>query len=161
VEPDRSRTRTLVEHDVETEVLHCRVDVLLHDSIQPVNLVDEEDLLILEVGEDPGEIARALDHRPGGDPRVAAHFPGEDAGQSRLAQTGRSHEEHVIQRLPALLRRLEKDLELIAQLRLPDEVLECFRTKSAVPLPFAGSDARVRASWCRGHLSPECRPGAA
>ena len=40
--------RTLAQHNVKAEVLHRGVEVLLHHRGQPVNLVDEEKVSLLE-----------------------------------------------------------------------------------------------------------------
>src|SRR3712207_7412809 len=42
VEADRSGRRALADHDVELEVLHGRVEDLLHGAGQAVDLVDEQ-----------------------------------------------------------------------------------------------------------------------
>ena len=52
-----------VDGDVEPEVLHRRVEVLLDRRGQPVDLVDEEDVARLEVGEQPGQVALPLQRR--------------------------------------------------------------------------------------------------
>ena len=64
VEPDRARTRALADHDVEAEVLHCGIEALLDDARQPVHLVDEQHVAVVEVGEDRGEVAGAFECGP-------------------------------------------------------------------------------------------------
>jgi hypothetical protein len=61
---DRARRRPLAEHQVELVVLQGRVEDLLDTRPEAVDLVDEQDLARLEVGEDRGEVARLLDGRP-------------------------------------------------------------------------------------------------
>ena len=48
VERQRSRRRPLADDDVEPEVLERRVEDLLDRAVQPVDLVDEEDVVLLE-----------------------------------------------------------------------------------------------------------------
>ena len=67
VEADRARGRALADHDVELGVLHRRVEDLLDRAVQPVDLVDEEDVALLEVGEERGEVAGPGEHRSRGD----------------------------------------------------------------------------------------------
>src|SRR5262249_58145417 len=55
---DDARGRPLPDHEVELEVLHRRIEDLLDDVVETVDLVDEEDLPALEVREDRCEIAR-------------------------------------------------------------------------------------------------------
>ena len=56
--------RTAAEHDVEHEVLERRVQDLLDRPRHAVDLVDEENIAVLEVREDRGQIARAVEGRP-------------------------------------------------------------------------------------------------
>ena len=55
------RGRALADDDVEEEVLHRRIEHLLDLVVEAVDLVDEEDVALLEVREDGGEVARAGD----------------------------------------------------------------------------------------------------
>ena len=52
-----------------------------------MDLVDEQDVAVLQIGEQSGKIARLGDHRPGGGAKADAHFPGDDLRQRRLAQS--------------------------------------------------------------------------
>jgi hypothetical protein len=49
--------RSLADHDVKLIVLHRRVEDLLHHGAQPVDLVDEEDVPRLQVGQEGGQVA--------------------------------------------------------------------------------------------------------
>ncbi len=61
-----------------------------------------------------GQVARALEHRPGGLAQVHAHLGGDDVRQRGLAQAGRAEQQHVVERLAALARGGDEDLELLA-----------------------------------------------
>ena len=67
-----------------------------------------------------------LRSRPGpgdGDqPRV--HLAGDDVRERRLAEPGRPRQQHVVDRLAALLGGRERDRELLAHDLLPDELVE-------------------------------------
>ena len=52
------------DHQVELELLHRRVEDLLDRRAQAVDLVDEQHVARLQVGEQGGEVAGAHDHRP-------------------------------------------------------------------------------------------------
>ena len=54
----RARAGALADHDVELVVLHRGIEDLLDRRRHPVNLVDEQDLVLLQVGEHAGEVAR-------------------------------------------------------------------------------------------------------
>jgi hypothetical protein len=124
VEADRAGRRALADHDVELEVLHRRVEHLFDRARQPVDLVDEEHVAVVEIGEDRGEIAGALQRGATRDPQAHAHLHRDDAGETGLAQPGRAREQDVVDGLPALLRRAQHDLQVLDQARLADEVVE-------------------------------------
>jgi hypothetical protein len=92
VQPDRAGRGTLAQHDVELEVLHGRVQDLLDGARQAVDLVDEEHVALVELGEDRRQVAGPLERRAGGDVEVHAHLGGDDAGQRGLAEAGRPGE---------------------------------------------------------------------
>ena len=90
VEPDRVRARALADHDVDAAVLHRRVEQLLDRPVEPVDLVDEEHVAGLELGQDRGHVRLAVDRRPGHRRAGRAHLGGDDPGQRRLAEPGRA-----------------------------------------------------------------------
>ena len=51
-----------------------------------------------------------------------AELGGDDSGERGLAETGRAVEQHVIHRLAALFRGLDRDGEILLDLRLAREV---------------------------------------
>ena len=55
--------RALADHHVERVVLHRRVEDLLDRPVQAVDLVDEQDVALVEGGEDRGEVPGPLDRR--------------------------------------------------------------------------------------------------
>ena len=59
----RARARPAADHEVEALVLERGVEDLLDLGVEPVDLVDEEDLARLERREERGEVAGALDDR--------------------------------------------------------------------------------------------------
>jgi len=124
---DRPGHRAFADDDVEAEVLHRRVEDLLDRRREPVDLVHEEDVLLLQVGQDPREVSGARHHRPRGQPKTGAHLPRDDVGERRLSQARRPGQQHVVERLAAAPRRLEEDREVLADLRLPDVLRERLR----------------------------------
>ena len=102
LEPHGASTRALAEHDVESEVLHRRVEDLLDRVTEPMNLVDEEHVARAEAGQDGGEVARPLDGGSGGRPDLGAHLGRDDVRERRLAEPGWPVQEDVIDRLPQL-----------------------------------------------------------
>ena len=112
----------LADHDVELEVLHRRVQDLFDGPGEAMDLVDEEDVAVVEVGEDGGEVTGALQRRAAGDPEPDLHLGGHDPGEARLAQAGRAGEEQVVDGLAAP--GAEQDVEMLLQPRLTDELVE-------------------------------------
>ena len=87
VQADGAGARALAEDDVELEVLHRRVQDLLHRPAQAVDLVDEEDVALGQVGQDGGQVAGPDQGRAGRDAKAGAHLVGHDPGQRGLAQS--------------------------------------------------------------------------
>ena len=57
VQPHGSGRWPLPDHDVEGIVFHGGIKDFLHDRRQAVNLVDEQDIVRLKIGEDRGQVA--------------------------------------------------------------------------------------------------------
>jgi hypothetical protein len=66
-----------------------------------VDLVDEEHVVLLEVGQQRGQVLGLLEHRPAGLAQVHAQLGGDDVAQRGLAQARRAEQQHVVQRLGA------------------------------------------------------------
>ena len=62
VDPHAARRRPLADDDVERAVLHRRIEHFLDHRIEPVDLVDEEYIVWLEIGQQRGKVARLGDH---------------------------------------------------------------------------------------------------
>ena len=124
VEADRSRRRALADHDVELEVLHRRVEHLFDRARQAVDLVDEQHVAVVEVGEDGGEVTGALERGTAGDAQPDAHLLGDDARERGLAQARRTGEQDVVGGLAPAAGGAEEDLEVLLEARLADELVE-------------------------------------
>src|SRR5205823_5329764 len=141
VERERAGRRALPHHDVDPEVLERRIEDLLRRPAQTVDLVDEEDVVGLEGREDGGDVL-LLEGRAGdrADPHV--ELLADDVSEARLAEARRPHEEHVVERLAARARRLERDPELLLRPLLVDEVVELTRPKALLELLVVALDGR-------------------
>ena len=71
-----------------------------------MDLVDEQHVVRLQVGQQRGQVAGALDHRAGGLAQVDAQLVGDDVRERGLAQARRAEDQHVVERLAALARGL-------------------------------------------------------
>jgi hypothetical protein len=67
--------------------------------VEAVDLVDEQHVARLEVGEDRGEVARLGEHRPRGHAEADAELARDDLRERGLAEAGRAVEERVVHRL--------------------------------------------------------------
>ena len=119
-EPQAPRARSLADHHVEREVLHRRIEDLLDRPIEPMHLVDEEDVALIERGEDRGEVAGPLDRRTRRVAHVHAELARDDRGQRGLAEAGRSVEQDVVGGLSPALRGLEQHRQVRLDLGLSD-----------------------------------------
>ena len=124
LEADRPGRRALADHDVELEVLHRRVQHLLDRLGQAVDLVDEQHVAVVEVGEDGGEVAGTLERGPARDAQVDVHLGGDDPRERGLAEAGRPREQEVIGRLAASACGRQQDLEVLLEAGLADELVE-------------------------------------
>ena len=122
VELDRARGRALADHDVELKVLHRRIEDFLDDRAQTMDLIDEQHVARLQIGQQCREIAGALQHGTGGLPQIDAQLVRDDVRQRRLAEARRPENQHVIQRFAAVARRSDEDLHLRLDGALPDVV---------------------------------------
>ena len=159
VDLDRARRRPGADDQVELEVLHRRIENFLDRRVEAMNLVDEQHVARLEIGELRGEVARLGDHRAGGGAEVDAELARDDLRQRRLAQPRRADEQHVVERLAARLGQFDEHLEIGARPLLAGEVGERLRAQRRVVLGalFGGDEAAGR----RRHLSRLPRAPAA
>ena len=119
-----ARRRPLADDEVELEILHGGIEDLLHRRIQAMDLVDEQHVAGLQIGQQRREIAGARDHRAGGGAEADAELAGDDLGQRRLAEARRPEEQHMVEGLAAGAGGGDEDLEIGAQLLLADEFLD-------------------------------------
>ena len=119
-EPERSRRGTLADHHVEGVVLHRRVEDLLDGPVQAMDLVDEQDVVVVEGGQDRGQVAGPLDRRAAGVADVDAELAGDDRGQGGLAEAGRAVQQDVIGGFTPPPRRRQQHREVGLDLALAD-----------------------------------------
>ena len=150
VDPDRARRRPLADHQVEHAVLHRRIEDLLDRRREPVDLVDEQDVAILEIGEQGGEIARLGDHRPGGGAEADAELARDDLRQRRLAEPRRPEEQDMVERVAAALGGLDEHAQILPRRLLPDELVERLRAQRRVEVlgPALGRGDAVGVGHC-------------
>lgn len=107
-----------------------------------MDFVDEEHVVAFKIGQQRGQVAGALQHGAGGLAQLHAHLVGDDVGQGGLAQARRAEQQDVIQRLAALARRRDEDLQLLARALLPHVLLQGLGPQGALDGLFVGRDRR-------------------
>ena len=145
IELDRPRPGALADHQVELRVLHRRIQNFLDHRAQAMNLIHEQHVARLEVRQQSGQIARALQHGTRGLPQVDLEFVGDDVCERGLAEARRTEDEHVIQGFAAHARRLHEDAHLGLHVGLTHVVGEALRPNGSiddfvVPPTRAGND---------------------
>ena len=88
---------SLADHQIDLIILHRRVEDFLYDVIQPVNLVDEQDVALLEIRQQRRQVARPLHHRTGRGLDVDSHLARDDVSERGLAQARRPVEQEMVQ----------------------------------------------------------------
>ncbi len=128
VDLHRARRRPRADDEVELEILHRRIENFFDRWVETVNLVDEQHIPRLEIGELPREIARLADDGAGGRMEIDAELARDDLRQRRLAEARRPDEQHVIERLAARFGGLDEDAEILARRFLAGEIGKELRT---------------------------------
>ena len=132
IDLDRARRRALADDEIELKILHRGIEHLLDRRAEAMDFVDEQHVALFEIGEQRGEIARLRDDRARGGAKADAELARDDLRQRGLAEAGGTDEQHVIQRLAPLARRLDEDREIFARLRLADEFGQQLRAQRGV-----------------------------
>ena len=143
-----TRGGALADHHIERVVLHGGIEDLLDGTVESVDLVDEQDVALVERGQDRGQVAGSLDRRTGRVADADTEFTRDDRRQGRLAETGRPVEQDVVGRLSPAPGGLEQHRQVGLDLLLTDVLTERARPKRALDdaiglvLEIAGQDVR-------------------
>ena len=127
VEAYRPRRWALADHDVELAVFHRRVEHLFHRPAQAVDLVNKEDVAVLEIGEQRGDVARPLKCWTRRHPDTGLELVGDDPRQGSLAKPRRACQKEMVDGLAAAAGGLDEDVQVLAQRGLADELAEAAR----------------------------------
>ena len=132
------------EADVDLVVLHRRIEELLDDRPEAMDLVDEQDVAGAQIGERADQVARLLQRRPRARADVDAELARDQLGERRLAESRRAEEERVVERLAPGERRVDVDAEALLDLLLADELREPLRPQRQLDDGLVGQDFRCR-----------------
>ncbi len=126
----RARRRPLADHEVELEILHRRIEHFLDRRLQAVDLVDEQHIARLQIGQDGGQVAGLLNDRAGGCAETHAEFAGHDLGKGCLAEARWPVQQHMVQSFAAGTGRFDEDGEVLPAAFLADEVGQDLRAEA-------------------------------
>ncbi len=140
VQLDGPRAGPGVNHDIDPEVLHGGIQVLLHDGAEPVDFINKQYIPLFQVGQQPGKVPRLFDHRPRSFLDIHTQLIGHDAGQRGFSQTRGAMEQHMIQCLPAQLGRFYEYLQIGDDLVLPGEINDLLRAYIIFELLLSGAE---------------------
>src|SRR6266516_6984404 len=127
VEGQRSRRRALADDDVEPVVLEGRIEDLFDRAREPVDLVDEQDVPLLEPGQDRRYVALALQRRARDGTQPHTELFTDDVSEARLAEARRADQQEMVERLLAPASGFERDRELLLDALLADELVQIAR----------------------------------
>ena len=124
--------------------------------MEAVDFIDKEEVPMLHVSEDACQISCFFDLRTTGDVYFATECPAKNMGQSRLAQTGRAAQKHVIKCVTPLFGCLHHQHEAFLHLALATELLKVRRQtlfviagRCGLRLGLEGEGQWMRVKWTR------------
>ena len=126
----------LPDHDVDAEVLHREIEHLFRGARHAMHFVDEQHFTGRQTRQQRRKVARVLDGRSTRQAKRSAALVGDDHREGRLAEPGGSREQDVVGRTLLDPCRVEQQLQLSADLLLPDELGEGCRPEGALDREF-------------------------
>ena len=101
-----------------------------------MNLINKQYIVFLQRGQYACQIARLVEHRAGGHLKANAQLIRYNVGKCRLTQSGRTMQQHMIQRLLSHTGSHDEYLQVLHHLRLSTEIVERKRPKRILILPL-------------------------
>ena len=155
VKTDRPRSSSLSDHDIDRVVFHRRVQDLLHLSVQPMDLIHEQDIPRLQIIENCGHLPRLFNGRAARHFHMRSHLIGNDSCQRRLSQSRRAVKKNMVERISSLFCRLDVDLQICLGLLLTDIIRKHLRSQAL--LNFFVLDGRFRRDFSpHRHFNVSC-----
>ncbi|MPN60535.1 hypothetical protein SDC9_208263 [bioreactor metagenome] len=85
-----------------------------------MNLVDEQHVALLQIGQQGGKVARFFNRRAGRDANLHPHLVRNNASEGGFAKARRAIQQQVVQRLAAAFRGFKVNTQVAFDLVLPD-----------------------------------------
>ena len=130
VQPDGARRRSLADDDIQLEILHRRIQNLLHRPAEAMNFIDEQNIAVRQISQNRRQIARFLNRRAAGHTQICAHFISNHRRHGRLAKPRRAVQQHMVKRLAALFGSSNRQFQILFQPLLPDVFRKTLRTQT-------------------------------
>ena len=124
IDPDGGGPGAFPHDDIKGKVFHGGIEYFLHVPIQPVNFIDEKDVMILESSQDSCQFSRTADGGPTGLLELGSQLIGNDFCHGRFPKARRSVKEDVIQGFFAGFGRSDIDFQIFFERFLADVVIQ-------------------------------------
>ena len=99
-------------------------------------LVDEQHIVGLQRSQDAGQVARLVEHGAARNLKSHPQLVGNDLTEGCLAQSGRSVQQRMVERLATILGCLYKHTQIVHHRALAAEVVEAQRPERILKLLF-------------------------
>ena len=129
--------RTFINHNINTIVLHCRVQILLHHRTQTMYLVNKQHIISLQRRKQTRQITRFIKHRTRRQLKPYTQFIGYNITQRSLTQARRSVQQCVVKTLTTHTRRLNKDAEVLNHFVLSRKIVKRQRTQRLIQITLS------------------------
>ena len=123
----------LAHGEIEAKVLHGRVEDFFGDPVEPVDLINEQQLLGLEVHQQAHDVAGALQGRGTGDAAAHAKFFGQHQGHGGFAQARGAIEQHVVEGFLTAAGGLNGNAQHLLEFALADVVGQALGPEAVFP----------------------------
>lgn len=124
VELDGAGVRPLVDNNIQPEILHGRVQILLNGRVQAVDLINKQNIPLFQIGQHAGQVSRLFNLGAGSRMNAAADGIRDNIGKRRLPQARGTAQQDVIQHVVALSGGFHHQHQAVLNLLLPAELAE-------------------------------------
>ena len=122
IQADGAGGGALIDDDIDPKIFDGGIEVLFDYFGEAVDFVDEEDVALLQAGEETGEVTCFFDGGTGGGADGGVHFRSKNVSERGFAEARGSAEEEVIEGLRAGASGIEEDAESVLEFGLASEV---------------------------------------
>jgi len=118
IETIRSGPGSFPHDDIQSEILHGRIEDFFYRTIQSVNFVNKKHIMFFQISKEGCQISRTFNGRTAGNPEINPQFIGNDVCHSSFPQSRWSIKEHMVQRFLSLLSCLNIYRKILTQCML-------------------------------------------